>query len=176
MEEKGIALIAMVISILAALVSIWQAMIARKTLKLTIDQSNLSNPKFEIFIITTAQTKSKDYIHYIIDCSILNKSRAEESILSASLIVQYKNEKSIMMNFKCEHSEINKEVIGLNTSDVSKLPLHLNANDTSNCTFIFEIKNEIFKNCSIMDYYFEVISISGIRISKNIPIIPFLDK
>ena len=176
MEEKDIALIAMIVSIFAAVISIWQAIVAKNTLKLTIDQINLSNPKFEMFVINTSQTRSEKYLHYIIDCSILNKSRTEDSILSASLLVQYKNEDSIVMKFKCEHSKKFVEEIGLNTSGVSELPLHLNPNDTCKCTFLFEIKKDVFSNCSIMDYYFETVSISGIRVSKNIPLIPFLEK
>jgi hypothetical protein len=176
MSTDAIAIIAMIISIIGAIVSGWQAAVAKKTLKNTIVQQELLNPKIDLFIIKSAQNKNSEYISYIIDCSIFNKSRSEDSIFSASLIINYKNTESLLMRFKCEHSSKSIVDFGVKNVNATELPVHLNPNDVSNTTFLFQVNNNVFNGCSIIDYSIQINSATGILVERNIPLIPFLEK
>ena len=148
----------------------------KKTLKLTIEQNNLQNPNIELFIVNSAQTKTNDFYYYVIDCSILNKSRADDSIISASFIIQYKNKDSIIMNYKCEHMYNLKDSIGVNINDVAELPIRIEANGSCRYAFIFNIKKQVFNECTFIDYFFDITSTSGQKIHHNLSLIPFMEK
>jgi len=164
------------ISILAALISVWQTIIAKKSLILAKNQEELQKPSIELSIINSSQLKEQENTYYIIDCALLNKSRTEDSISSVGFIIKYRSEKSLILHYKCDHEKVIENEIGIEFDNVSEVPIHLSGNDISKSTFLFKVDNNVFKGCSIIEYYLEASSITGKKLYQNISLIPFLDK